>query len=218
VLKSEAPMGDAPAGWTFTGETHGDGEIRWNGRFGEDWTGGYDIRLDRKGNAEFTYTFIYSGPGLWVRELGLEFELPLSFDRLEWQRRAEYTSYPEDHVGRPHGTAPAHPPVAQSVPPGNRPFSLDDHAWGSNDFRSSKRGIYRASLSGPGGSVKVVSDGTQTVRCTLTPHEVALKVLDFYGGSGGPKEWSVLGFHYGAGRFIKPGETVKGTVRLKIIN
>jgi beta-galactosidase len=218
VLKSEAPMGDDPSGWTFSGETHGDGSIRWNGRFGDDWTGGYDIRLDQDGNAEFGYDFTYSGPGLWVRELGLEFELPLSFGELEWERRAEYTSYPEDSIGRPHGVALAHPPVPQVVPPGDRPFSLDDHAWGSNDFRSSKRGIYWASLSGPGGSVKVISDGTQTVRCALTPHEVSLKVLDFYGGSGGPKEWSVLGFHYGAGRFIKTGEMVKGTVRLKIKN
>ena len=55
VLKSEAPTGDDPAGWTFTGETHGDGAIRWNGRFGDEWTGGYDIRLDRDGNAEFAY-------------------------------------------------------------------------------------------------------------------------------------------------------------------
>jgi hypothetical protein len=218
VLKSETPTGDDPAGWKFTGETHGDGSIRWNGRFGDDWTGGYDIRLDRDGNAEFGYSFTNSGPNLWVRELGLEFELPLSFGKLEWERRAEYTAYPEDYIGRPHGVALAHAPVAQTVPPGDRPFSLDDHAWGSNDFRSSKRGVYWASLSGPGGSVKVVSDGAQTVRCALTPHEISLKVLDFYGGSGGPKEWSVLGFHYGAGRLIKTGETVKGTVRLKIKN
>jgi hypothetical protein len=218
VLKSEAPTGNDPAGWKFLKETHGDGAIRWEGRFGDDWAGGYDIRLDRDGNAEFGYSFTYSGPDLWVRELGLEFEVPLSFGKLEWERRAEYTSYPEDHIGRPRGVALAHPPAAQTVPPGDRPFALDDHAWGSNDFRSSKRGIYWASLSGPGGSVKVVSDGRQTVRCAATPHEITLKVLDFYGGSGGPKEWSVLGFHYGAGRLIKTGETVKGTVRLRIKN
>jgi hypothetical protein len=105
-----------------------------------------------------------------------------------------------------------------SVPPGDRPYALDDHAWGSNDFRSSKRGVYWASLAGPGGAVKVVSNGTQAVRCSLTPHEIKLNVLDFYGGSGGPKEWSVQGFQYGAGRLIKTGETVKGTVRLKLKN
>jgi hypothetical protein len=218
VLKSEAPAGDDPAGWSFTGETHGDGTIRWNGRFGADWTGGYTVRLDRDGQAEFGYEFTYNGPDLWVRELGLEFDLPLTFGKLEWDRAAEYTAYPDEYIGRPHGVALAHPPGPQFTPPGDRPFALDDHAWGSNDFRSSKRAIYGATLSGPGGAVKVVSDGTQTVRCSLTPHEVQFKVLDFYGGSGGPKEWSVVGFQYGPGRLIKTGETLKGTVRLKIKN
>jgi hypothetical protein len=217
VLESEAPAGEDPTGWRLIGETHGDGFIRWNGSFGNEWTGGYEIRLDRDGQAEFGYQFIYRGPDLWVRELGLKFDLPLAFIRLEWERRAEYTVYSEDHIGRPHGMALAHPGIVQMVPPGPRPFALDDHAWGSNDFRSAKRGVYWASLSGAWGTVKVVSDGTQTVRCSLTPHEVSLKVLDFYGGSGGPKEWSVLGFHYGAGRLIKTGETVTGTVRLKLL-
>jgi hypothetical protein len=217
VLKSEAPAGEDPAGWKFAGETHGDGRVRWEGTFGKKWKGGYDVRLDTEGNAEFTYDFTYLGPDLWVRELGLKFDLPLSFAKLEWDRRAEYAVYPGDHIGRPRGITEAHPKVAQTVPPDSRPFALDDHVWGSNDFRSAKRNIYSASLSGPGGRVRVVSDGIQTVRCTVTPHEISMKVLDFYGGSGGPKEWSVLGFHYGAGRLIKTGETVKGTVRLKLI-
>lgn len=216
VLKSDAQAGNDPAGWKLAGETHGEGRLSWNGTFGKEWKGGYEVRLDQDGNAEFIYDFTYLGPDLWVRELGLKFDLPLSFSKLEWERLAEYTMYPEDYIGRPHGVAQAHPAVAQTVPPGKRPFSLDDHPWGSNDFRSSKRNIYWASLSGPGGRVRVVSDGTQTVRCTLTPHEISMKVLDFYGGSGGPKEWSVLGFHYGAGRLIKTGEVVKGVVRLKL--
>ena len=148
VLKSEAPAGEDPTGWKFSGETHGDGFVRWNGSFGNDWTGGYEIRLDRDGHAEFGYEFTYHGPDLWVRELGLKFDLPLAFRRLEWERRAEYTVYPDDHIGRPHGIALAHSDPLQLVPPGDRPFALDDHAWGSNDFRSAKRNVYWASLSG----------------------------------------------------------------------
>ncbi|MGD0783687.1 MAG: hypothetical protein ABSA30_12590, partial [Candidatus Aminicenantales bacterium] len=187
-----------------------------NGRFGGEWTGGYEIRMDEAGQAEFAYDFRYGGPDLWVRELGLQFDLPLAFQTLEWDRRAEFTDYSDEHIGRPHGTALAHPGAASTVPPGARPMSLDDHPWGSNDFRSAKRDIYWARLSGAWGAVKIVSDGTQTVRCALTPHEVTLKVLDFYGGSGAPQEWSVQGFHYGAGRLIKTGERVRGTVRLKL--
>ncbi len=216
VLKSESQGGDDPSGWTFTGETHEPGRIRWNGRFGDEWAGGYDVRMDRGGNVEISYEFAYAGKDLWVRELGLEFDLPRTFETLSWERRAEYSGYPDDYIGRARGVAPAHPAVAQAVPPGARPFALDDHPWGSNDFRSAKRAILSVSLAGPGGRVTVVSDGTQTVRCTQTIHEVELKVLDYYGGSGGPNEWSVQGFHYGAGRLIKTGETVKGTVRLRL--
>jgi hypothetical protein len=217
VLKSEDQAGNDPSGWKLASETHEEGRLAWNGTFGKEWKGGYRVRLDRDGEAEFAYEFTNLGPDLWVRELGLKFDVPLSFAKLEWDRDAEYTLYPADDIGRPHGVAPAHPAAAQTVPPGLRPFSLDDHAWGSNDFRSAKRRIYGASLSGPGGRLRVVSDGTQTLRCTLTPHEISMKVLDFYGGSGGPKEWSVLGFHYGAGRLIKTGEVVKGVVRLKLM-
>lgn len=216
VLKSEAPTGVDPSGWRFTGETHETGVIRWNGKFGDDWTGGYEIRLDNDAQAEFAYDFTYGGKDVWVRELGLQFDLPLAFQKLEWDRQADFTDYSADQIGRPRGAALAHPDAPQTVPPGTRPISLDDHPWGSNDFRSAKRNIYWARLSGAWGTVKVVSDGHQSIRCALTPHEVTLKVLDFYGGSGGPKEWSVQGFHYGAGRLIKTGERVRGLVRLKL--
>jgi len=217
VLKSEDQAGHDPSGWKLASEAHEPGRIDWNGAFGKEWKGGYRIRLDGDGNAEFGYEFTYLGPDLWVRELGLAFDVPLSFARLAWDRDAEYTLYPADDIGRPRGLAFGHATAPQTVPPGARPFSLDDHAWGSNDFRSAKRRIYGASLTGPGGKLRVVSDGAQTLRCTLTPHEISMKVLDFYGGSGGPKEWSVEGFHYGAGRLIKKGETVKGVVKLKLL-
>jgi hypothetical protein len=68
-----------------------------------------------------------------------------------------------------------------------------------------------------GQGVKVISDGTQTVRCTLGVHDISLKVLDYYGGSGGRNQWSVLGFHYGPGKHIKTGDVLKGTVRLKLL-
>ena len=53
--------------------------------------------------SEFRYEFTYKGPDLWVREIGLDFELPLTFDKLSWDRNAEYSYYPDDHIGRPRG-------------------------------------------------------------------------------------------------------------------
>ena len=58
------------------------------------------------------------------------------------------------------------------------------------------------------------SDGTQHVRATVGTHEIHLKALDFYGGMS----WTYSGgYHYGAGRLLKTGEVIKGTVRLKLL-
>jgi beta-galactosidase len=218
VLNGERPTADDPQGWRFAHETHQAGLIRWNGAFGSEYEGGYSIRMDEAGQIEVAYEFKYKGAAIYAREVGLQWELPLAFDRLAWDRAAEHSVYPADHIGRPAGMALAHSSVPQTVPPGGRPFALDDHPWGSNDFRSAKRGIYWASLTNKlGQGVKVLSDGTQIVRCTLGVHGVRFSVLDFYGGSGGKNEWSVLGFHYGPGKLIKTGDILKGTVRLQLL-
>ena len=57
--------------------------LDWKGRYGKDFTGGFEIRMDDAGDAEFRYEFTYNGPDMWVREIGLDFELPLDFDQVE---------------------------------------------------------------------------------------------------------------------------------------
>jgi hypothetical protein len=238
LLKSAAPMAVYPAGsaldpgmaygpedvpgdsmWRFQRADYRSGSnqavLHWRGKYGKDFDGGFEIRTDDAGDAEFGYEFTYHGPDLWVREIGLEFELPLDFDKLRWDRIAEYSYYPADHIGRPVGETVAHPATPQTVPPGHRPYALDDYPLGCNDFRSVKRHIYSASLTNKKGQgVEIISDGSQHVRATLGTHEIKLKALDYYGGSA----WTYRGgFHYGPGRLIKTGETLKGTVRLKFL-
>jgi beta-galactosidase len=238
IQKSKAPMLKYPQGtfgkigvafgpedvpgdsvWHLTGSdvrTEGNQAVlNWKGRYGKDFDGGFEIRMDDAGDAEFRYSFTYRGPEMFVREIGLEFELPLSCDCLRWDRKAEYSCYPDDHIGRPVGRAMAHPKVPQQIPPGDRPYGLDDHPWGCNDFRSTKRNIYTASLTnGEGQGVEVISDGTQHVRATVGTHDIQLKVLDYYGGTSWTYNW---GYHYGPGRVIKPGDVLKGTVKLRLL-
>ena len=238
ILKSKAPSLVYPVGsakkigmvfgpedvpgdsvWHFTDDRHrtegGQGVLEWKGTYGKDFEGGFEIRMDDAGDAEFRYEFSYKGPEIWVREIGLEFELPLGFDKLHWDRHAEYSVYPEGHIGRPVGEAVAHPAVAQTIPAGDRPYGLDDHPLGSNDFRSAKRNIYLAELTNKEGQgIEVVSDGMQSVRATLGTHEIHLKVLDYYGGMS----WTYhSGYHYGPGRLVKTGEVLRGTVRLRFL-
>ncbi|HTQ10565.1 MAG TPA: glycoside hydrolase family 2 TIM barrel-domain containing protein, partial [Fimbriimonadaceae bacterium] len=210
---------NAPTAWHLSDvsyDTEGSQAVlNWTGSYGKDLVGGYKIGLDEAGDVEIHYEFTYNGPPIYVREQGLEFAVPLSMDKLEWDRRAEYSVYPPDHIGRPHGTAIPHPSIPQVVPPTNRPWSLDDSPLGGNDFRSTKRNIYWASLTNKAGEgVKVVSDGTQHVRATVREHDILFRVMDWYGGEG----WTYHeGYHYGEGKLINTGDVLRGTVKLQLL-
>ena len=216
VMDNAVPSSTSPEGWRFTGAETADGVMDWKGAYGNDFTGGFRVTMDDSGDVVIGYDFAYSGPERASREVGLEFELPLSFDKLGWDRRAEWSYYPPDHIGRPTGTAVAHPDAEQDVPPGDRPYNLDDHPLGCNDFRSTKRNIYTARLTNStGAGIEVVSDGTQHVRATVGVDSVSLRVLDYYGGSAtGIPEYDGA---YGMGRILKSGDTLKGEIRLRLI-
>jgi beta-galactosidase len=220
VMKNETPLEARPTGWQCQRVEHGTEEgwavLRLDGRYGDDFAGGFEIKMDTAGVVCVSYRFTYQGPELESREVGLRFALPLSCDRLAWERQAEWSYYPPDHIGRPSGSVPAHPPVSQDVPPGERPWGLDDHPWGCNDFRSTKRHIYQASLICPTGQgVEIVSDGTQHIRATLGVHEITLAVLDFYGGAAtGYTEWDDV---YGQGRPLRTRDKITGRVWLRLL-
>jgi hypothetical protein len=219
IMKSYAVLESYPADWHVTDQKYetdkGRAILHWNGSYSDQFTGGFVIRMDDAGNIEIEYRFRYIGLEMLAREIGLGLEVPLSCDRLEWQRRAEWSYYPDDHIGRPHGVAVTHPKVPQTTPP-NRPFGLDDHVWGCNDFRGVKRNVYWATLTGPGGSgIRVLSDGHQHVRATVSVHSIGVKILDYYGGSAtGADEWDGA---YGNGHAIRTGDMLKGTVRLELL-
>ena len=94
VLNGERPTADDPQGWKFTGESHETGSIDWKGAFGNEYEGGYRIHMDDAGQIEIAYEFKYKGPDICAREVGLQWELPLAFDRLDWDRAAEHSVYP----------------------------------------------------------------------------------------------------------------------------
>jgi beta-galactosidase len=220
VLNNTSPLQENPSSWKFEKtETQTRGKqaiIRKFGKYGDLYDGYFDIAMDYEGNLEFSYHFTYNGPPVNTREIGLAFELPVACDHLTWDRQAEYSDYPEDHIGRPKGSAVAHPSVPQVVPPTNRPFGLDDHPWGSNDFRSTKRNIYMASLtSADGAGMEIISNGTQHLRATVGTFSICLHINDYFGGSNvGTSEWDDL---YGNGHRLKPGEVVEGMTRVRML-
>lgn len=54
---------------------------------------------------QFTYRVDWTGKKSDIQELGWTFTMPLRFDRFSWKRQAPWSVYPDDHIGRPQGTA-----------------------------------------------------------------------------------------------------------------
>ncbi len=153
-------------------EEDGDVVVRWtkDAPFGHV---AYTARVSGDGSVTVDYEVRYSGPEVGVREVGLVWTVAPAMQRLSWRREGQWTTYPEDHIGRLVGTALAFPAIAAGKRPAS--WSLDTDPRGCNDFRSSKYNVLEASLTdGAGAGIRVLSDGRQSVRATGT----ALRVND----------------------------------------
>jgi hypothetical protein len=141
-----------------------------------------EIRIDGQGLITTEYTLRDAVKD--VNEVGMAFVLPSSVERLSWDRQALWSVYPNDHIGRPQGTARRissdthrvyrHEPLGPwatdtkdfflfgSDDPGNR---------GTNDFRSLKENIWWAAceLAGTRLGVRAESDGTAAARAEVRP-------------------------------------------------
>jgi hypothetical protein len=156
--------------------------------------GGYSIRIDGNGEATVSYRFTYTAAEkISARQIGMVFYTPRPCDTLTWKRKAQWSVYPEDHVGRPEGTATALPDpslpakagswmeVAYRVKP-SWPWYMDANALGTRDFRATRRNILRAALKDSSGNgITVLSDGAQHTRSFLDGNRIGLLVACYSG-------------------------------------
>jgi hypothetical protein len=179
--------------------------------------GWYAVRIDGSGRAEFRYEFkvrAKTNP----RQYGLVVYLPPPFDTLSWSRRGQWTVYPENHVGRPLGTAKALPPERAAVfrDPPAWDWKDDQNALGSNDFRSTKANILWAVLSrAEGEGLMLTSDGGQAVRAFLDGGRVGWLIADFSTGGG---DIFFAPHHRMDDRPLEAGETVSGKFALSLVS
>jgi len=187
--------------------------VTMKGRY-KDFQGGYELTITPEGELTVSSSFEYTGEEFLAREIGLRFSVPQECDVLEWDRRAEWSVYPADHIGRPRGTATAFPKAVNTVPP-KGPWSGDPSPMGSNDFRSTKRNIYWAAIHYPGGpGAAVESDGLQYVRAFVEGDRISVHVNDWFGGTNvGWSEWIL---NYGQGRLIHKGDRLRSKVMLSL--
>lgn len=188
----------------------------------DDFEGGYDILVTPSGDMTVHSSFRYTGQAeLPAREVGLRFSVPKSCDLLQWDRRAEWRVYPDDHIGRPRGSSRAFKDHSAEVPPTCN-WSEDNTPMGCNDFRGTKRRVNWASVTYPDGpGVLVLSDGTQHVRATVGTDRISVHVNDYYGGSNvgrwRPSDLRCFSDNYGDGQIIRNGDVVESRLRMRFV-
>jgi beta-galactosidase len=173
-------------------------------------------RIMPGGDLIVAYDLKYSGPDLHAREIGMRLGIPPWMNTLHWERKGEWSVYPEDHIGRNSGKAPVHSGADGAVPP-NDPFSQDNSPLGTNDFRSTKRHFTRALLAGPDGyGLSILSDGRQHLRAVAKPDHIAIHVCDWFGGTASKApEWYL---NYGKGHLLRTNDNLKGTLHVKPVS
>ncbi len=215
-----APLNGVCANWTAESvsahATNGAVEIRVRGRCDEA-SGGYTLRFSGDGVLEVDYAFAVSRD-VNPRQWGMVFDLPRACDTLTWERDAFWTVYPEDHIGRPAGTATGRLHGRTYVNGRNAPdwpWSLDENDLGSNDFRATRERIRWATLTDrTGRGLRVSSGGRQAFRAWLEGGGVRALVAGFStGGADG-----FLSRHYDAERRpLKKGARIEDRVALEIL-
>jgi beta-galactosidase len=193
--------------------------IRASGSY-PDYSGAYTARIDGSGRLTMDYRFEFSGAEARVREIGLLFDAPATANILHWKHKTQWSYYPDGHIGRPQGSAPAFRDASAwpkaiwgETPPW--PWELDATAEGTNDFRSSKFNILWASLTNAQDQgLRVDSDGRQTVRAWVDRDRVRLLVSDF---ANGGSEVFLRDTHWTREqKTLHKGDVISGTVRLSV--
>jgi beta-galactosidase/beta-glucuronidase len=137
----------------------------------------FEIRIDGQGLITTAYTL--HDPVKAANEVGLSYVLASTVDQLSWDRKAPWSAYPEDHIGRPQGTARRQsryaPQTYRHAPTGpwsedSKDFFLfgpnDPGGRGTNDFRSLKENIWSAAcaLADAPFEVRAESDASAAAR------------------------------------------------------
>ncbi len=180
--------------------------------------GSFTTTIDHSGGVSIRYEFTNAGAHKRVREIGVALEVDRACDALTWDRRAPWTGYPADHIGRAQGTATAlRDPVGTADDPKKEPawpWSLDQTTAGTADFRSSKFDILEASLrSGQGTAVQVIGGPKQAVRAAIKGAAIRLLVNDFAGSATSNGKYLKAGFGTAG---IEPGQKLTGVVTVRL--
>jgi hypothetical protein len=196
-------------------------------------SGDYKMLVNKAGQLIVSYMFTYQQEPeptqhMWnnepdapsYRQMGIVLDFPKSADTLSWERKALWNVYPEDHIGRASGEAKAFRsgkgPQKQTHTEPSWPWSLDENAMGTNDFRSTKRNILWSALKDDEGyGVLVRSDGRQSTRSYVDGDRVRMLVAGYSTGGRDSTSFGHLGDER---RILEKGSVFEDTVCVELIS
>jgi len=213
------PLNDACHGWLVESVDVKEGPdgvaFLVKGKY-QEASGWYQIKIDKRGRAAFEYEFAGLGK-INPRQYGMVFYLPGEFQTLSWKRQGQWTVYPENHIGRPEGTAQAIVAGAEfkfRTAPGHD-WKDDMNELGSADFRSTKQNLFWSALTSKKGyGLLLESDGQLASRSFLEKDRVGFLAAGFNTGGG---DLFYAGHHKADDRPLDKGDKMKGSFRLEII-
>ncbi|PWD98308.1 glycoside hydrolase family 2 protein [Marinilabilia rubra] len=154
------------------------------------------------------------------RQWGIRLSLAEELQSLSWKRDGLWSVYPENHIGRNKGMASAfnQNPECGLAGPAQSPswsWKNDQTSYGTNDFRSTKRNIFQASLLNASKSgIRLKGAGLQHIRCWMQTGGSNLLIAE-YDNPGAErffrshaKQWD---------RPLKKGDRIQGTVKIEIM-
>lgn len=213
-----APCTDWAPEEVTTGQTDDGVWIKTRGAYKEA-KGAFTLRFSNAGLLTVDYDFEMKEK-VTPRQIGVVLDIPRFCDTFSWRRRALWTAYPPDHIGRPVGTTKAFyegVPMMGIAGPAQQPawpWSHDANPLGCNDFRSTKLNVEEAALSADNGAgVKLAGDGTQHVRLWADDLAIRMLIAD-YANEGGASFFSE---HVVPDKHLVPGDRVQGTARVQFI-
>ncbi|MDL2281854.1 glycoside hydrolase family 2 [Parabacteroides sp. OttesenSCG-928-G06] len=145
-------------------------------------------QIDGAGRIRIDYLLNIKKVDFDIRQIGVGFDLPEKYNTLRWNRKALWSVYPSNHIGRPQGEAKAFYPETfynykkqREIP--THSFAVEGNEFGSNDFRSTKHNIITSSfLADEKTALTVESNGLQHIRAWIQPDRVSFLVANYSNG------------------------------------
>lgn len=182
-------------------------------------TGSFVLR-PLEGGLAVEYEFTLKD-ALDAREVGVALAGADDLTTLSWRREGQWSTYPEDHIGRTEGTAVAFPdgsrPDHEGIRLGtDRPWKDDATSHGSNDFRGTKRNVYTAGLAREEAGIRLLSAGDHHVRAQVRSESIDLLVLERSLSGTNPYDWMDRQPILDEEPTIEADEIVQGSVTFEI--